>query len=98
MSNGLDNNIGTHDISDAVIFPLITHTSRLIYDSSANQNNNVYPSVGTDNNGVLFSQLKPAIRLDAIIRAIEMHYDLEFSDDFFVNTNLPYYNLFLWMH
>lgn len=98
MADGLDNNIGSSDITNAIIFPLITHTSRLIYDSSANQNNNVYPSVGTDNNGVPFSQLKPAIRLDAIIRAIEMHYDLEFSDDFFVDTNLPYYNLYLWMH
>ena len=98
MTDGLDNNIGSSDITNAVIFPLITHTSRLIYDSSANQNNNVYPSVGTDNNGVLFSQLKPAIKLDAIIRAIEMHYDLQFSDDFFVDTNLPYNNLYLWMH
>lgn len=98
MADGLDNNIGSSDITNAIIFPLITHTSRLIYDSSANQNNNVYPSVGTDNNGVPFSQLKPAIRLDAIIRAIEMHYDLVFSDDFFVDTNLPYYNLYLWMH
>lgn len=98
MSNGLDNNIGSTEISDAVIFPLITHTSRLIYDSSANQNNNVYPSVGTDNNGVLVSQLKPAIRIHALIEAIQLHYDIEFSEDFFVNTNLPYYNLYMWMH
>lgn len=98
MSNGLDNNIGSTEISDAVIFPLITHTSRLIYDSSANQNNNVYPSVATDNNGVLVSQLKPAIRIHALIEAIQLHYDIEFSEDFFVSTNLPYYNLYMWMH
>ena len=98
MNDGLDSIIGSDQIENAVIFPLITHTNRLIYDSSANQNNNVYPSAGTDNNGVLFSQLKPAIRIDAIIKAIQLHYDLEFSDDFFTSTNFAYNNIFLWMH
>jgi hypothetical protein len=98
MNDGLDSIIGSDQIENAVIFPLITHTNRLIYDSSANQNNNVYPSAGTDNNGVLFSQLKPAIRIDAIIKAIQLHYDLEFSDDFFNNTNFAFNNLYLWMH
>lgn len=98
MNNGLDGTIGTTSMTNAVIIPLITHTSRLIYDSSANQNNNVYPSLVSDNNGVLLSQLKPALRLDAIIKAIELHYDLEFSNHFFNSTNYAYFNLFMWLH
>ena len=98
MNNGMDAVLGTDQITDAIIVPLITHTSRLIYDSSANETNNVYPSVGTDLNGVPFSQLKPALRVHAIIKAIEMHYDIKFSEDFFSTTNFPYHQLYLWLH
>ena len=96
MTNGLDNNIGSTQINDAIIFPLITHTNRLIYDSALNQVYNL-EATGSDN-GVPFGELKPALRIDAIIRAIEMHYDIEFSDDFFNSTNIAYYNLYLWLH
>lgn len=96
ISNGLDQNIGIEQIEDAIVFPLISHTSRLIYDSSKNEENNLY--VTGSENGVSFTQLKPALRLHAIIKAIELHYDLEFSTDFFNTTNSAYYNLYLWMH
>ena len=96
MTNGLDNNIGSTQINDAVIFPLITHTNRLIYDSSLDQTYNLYDSGSS--NGVPFTELKPALRVDAIIRAIELHYDIEFSDDFFAPDNEAYYNLYLWLH
>ena len=97
MTNGLDNNIGTEQIDNAIVIPLITHTSRLIYDSSKDEINNLHTS-GTDN-GVPFSQLKPALRLHAIIKAIELEYpQLQFSTDFFSKTNEPYYNLYIWLH
>jgi len=96
LTNGFDNNIGADQIDDAIIFPLITHTARLIYDSSKNEANNLY-TTGSDN-GVSFNQLKPALRLHAIIKAIEYKYDIEFSTDFFNTTNKAYYNLYLWLH
>lgn len=96
MTNGLDTNIGSTLINDAIVFPLITHTNRLIYDSALNQLYNL-DTTGADN-GVPFTELKPALRLDAIIRAIEMHYDIEFSDDFFNSDNEAYYNLYMWLH
>ena len=84
--------------SNHVIAPLITHTQRLFYDSSSTtaQTGNLYNS-GT-NHGVVWSELKYAIRVHKIIESIESRYGLTFSDDFFSTTNLPYYNLFMWLH
>ena len=83
-----------------LIVPLITHTQRLFYNShsSANELGNLYFEQGKDH-GVLYSELKYAIRLHKIIEAIEIKYpSISFSNDFFVNTNAPYYNLFMWLH
>ena len=101
MTDGLDTNIGSHQIEDGIVFPLITHTDRLIYDSgdnTADTNNVQYDVLSTVARGVKFSQLKPAIRLFAIIKAIEYEYDIQFSDDFFSTTNLPFYGLYMWLH
>ena len=102
MQNGLDNNIGSTQIDDAIIFPLITHTDRLIYKTQTDLEagtNNVYTGSDTNVRGAKFNQLKPAIRLHALIVAIQNHYDgIEFSSDFFNDTNLPYYNLYMWLH
>jgi hypothetical protein len=82
-----------------IIVPLITHTQRLSFDShsSANDPGNIAYDQGHPH-GVLYSELKYAIRLHKIIEAIEDKYSLSFSNDFFVNTNAPYYNLFMWLH
>jgi hypothetical protein len=87
-----------------IVVPLITHTERLYYDSGnhgTNDGNLFYHSGGGSNgNGVLYSELKYALRVDRIIQAIEAHptYGITFSNDFFVNTNAPYYDLFMWLH
>ena len=81
-----------------VIVPLITHTERLVYDSTpTTESGNLFP-VAASNRGVLWSELKYALRVDAIIRAIEDKYTLTFSNDFFTSSNAPYYNLFMWTH
>ena len=102
-------------ISD-VITPLITHTRRLIYNSSdpsdfsgiVNLDPEASGTLGKkiDNahyntsalQGLLLTELKYALRVDAIMQAIQSKYDLTFSDDFFNTTNEPYYNLFIWLH
>jgi len=82
-----------------VIVPLISHTQRLRYDSSSSANftGNVAWNTGHVH-GVSYRDLKYAIRLHKIIEAIETRYSITFSNDFFVNTNAPYYNLFMWLH
>lgn len=103
MSNGLDVIARGVTYTDAILFPLISHTKRLVYnsgDSSANtatQNNIAFES-GTQH-GLQLSQLKPALRLYPIIKAIEAQYPLvNFSTDFFNISNEPFFNLYLWLH
>lgn len=88
-----------------VIAPLITHTQRLYYDSTTN--NDILDSgdlhwfnaEGVHRHGVKWNELKYALRVNKIIEAIEFDYGLEFSSDFFKNTNVDEFNnLFLWLH
>lgn len=86
----------THDL----IVPLITHTDRLYYDSgdTSSQNTfNLYPHTGKVR-GVIWNQLKYAIRVRKIVEAIESKYSLTFSNDFFTSTNNVYDDLFMWLH
>ena len=86
--------------SNDVIAPLITHTERLTFDSnlSANETGNLFYG-GNNLHGVLWSDLKYALRVDKIVQAITERYpSIDFSTDFFTSTNAPYYNLFMWLH
>ena len=89
-----------------IIVPLITHTDRMFYDSSGNNHiyTNVFPH---QNNGINWNQFKYALRVQAIIDAIESKYtvtngygvDIVFSDDFFNDvTNDEFNELFIWLH
>ena len=82
MSDGLDVSVNGVDYKDALIFPLITHTRRLIYDSTSSGSqivntdklNNIVYSSGSTNLGLQISELKPAFRAYVIIKAIEYQY------------------------
>ena len=99
ISEGTSETVGGVTYSDAIVVPLITHTDRLYYDSSQNTagTGNLHFASGTAK-GVDWLQLKPAIRVHLIIKAIEDQYDIEFSNDFFDTTNTDYYDLRLWLH
>ena len=95
--------------SDKIIAPFITHTNRLIYDSSSHTiydpeatTNNLYHqgSGNKSQNGVAWNQFKYAIRVQQIINEIQFRYpDIQFSDDFFNDTsNEKFYDLFMWLH
>ena len=94
--------------SQSIIYPLITHTKRLYYDSSNDyaqySGNLYYSSTNTsDNQGLAFDDLKPAIKCLDIIEAIESKYtiangftsDIIFTRDFFGST--AFSNLYLWL-
>lgn len=105
LKNGLDVTADGTTYPDAILFPLISHSKRLIYDSgfaTANNNsdkqNNIAYEAGTTDTGLQLSQLKPALRVYPIIKAIEHSYGITFSTDFFSETNEPFYNLYLWLH
>jgi len=100
------------DVSqNTLIVPLISHTKRLYYDTAAaiNGDGNLYwngGGVGTVDHGVEYNDLKFAIRIDEIIKAIENTYtvangypqNLVFSDDFFSTSNPTYNKLYMWMN
>ena len=88
--------------SNDVVVPLISHTQRLFYNSTTHVQNDgnlfYHTGSGTNFHGVVWDNLKYAIRIHKIVEAIQSKYDLTFSNDFFVSTNAPYYNLFMWLH
>jgi len=103
LQNGTNITVGGTSYPNAITCALISVTTRLFYDSVAHTNGdgNLYYHTGGGNNlhGVLWSDLKYSIRLDLIVKAIEEEYPtIQFSDDFFNQTNSAYYNLYMWMH
>jgi len=89
--------------------PLITHTDRLVYDSDSSkdisQSYNLH--YGSAIKGVKWTQLKFALKLNVIIKAIEKRYtilngyskNLIFSDDFFNNSSVTELDeLYMWLH
>ena len=98
MQSGKDVSIDADTIDDAVIYPLITHTDRLFYDSGTDTANTFNLSVGSANKGLVATQLKPAIRVYALLKAITNKYNINFSTDFFSKTNDIFYKLYLWLH
>lgn len=97
LQNGRDVIVDGVTYEDAFVVPLITHEDRLFYDSGNPQPNNLFYQPGT-HGGVDWEQLKPALRIDLIIKAIEKQYDIQFSDHFFNETNPAYFDLRMWMH
>ena len=87
---------------DTIITPLITHTKQLYYDSGTHvaQDGNLFyqGGGGTNLHGVLWSDLKFALRLYDIIQAIQTKYSITFSTDFFNSSNPTFYNLYMWLH
>lgn len=112
-SKNITDQFGTSHTQPLVV-PLITHTDRLYYNSSKTsfygfvEDGNLYYDsadypLNGKKNGLVWDQLKPAIRIDLIIKAIEKELSAEgetvsFSTDFFNSTNLDYYNLYMWLH
>lgn len=101
--------------NSALIYPLITAKKRLFYDdtlthgSYSNYDGNLYiPDTGNDIDryhmrGVKEIDLKPAIKVYHIIKAIESEFGVRFihdntsgTEDFFSSANDAFSNLYLW--
>jgi hypothetical protein len=104
----------TASTNDNILVPLISQLDRMIYDSGSAaapvpEYKNIAPSTAPTPNGIEWSQFKYAIRVQAIIDAIEEKYtiangyesDIVFSNDFFNKTyptNGAFTGLFMWLH
>tara|TARA_R110000744_G_scaffold110780_2_gene208893 strand:- start:2571 stop:5879 length:3309 start_codon:yes stop_codon:yes gene_type:complete len=91
--------------ADSLLFPLITHTDRLYYDTGSDGANteglaNVrWNAAGNTAQGLNYTQLKPAIRVYTILKAIEYQFpEIVFGTDFINTTNTDLYDLFIWLN
>ena len=108
LENGLDVSFNENVYQNAVVAPLITNTTRLFYDSDETYpaypdalGGNLYDGStydATTHSGVYFEELKYAIRIHLIVKAIQEEYGLVFSEDFFNENNKEYYDLYMWLH
>ena len=107
LTTGIDITCEGVKYDRAIITPLITTQQRLIYDSTAASGTidslaNLYFDSGSLQGGVSSSQLKPALSVYAIIKAIEFQYfknkGFTFSEDFFSINNASFSDLYLWLH
>lgn len=106
----LNRNFGSSDVGD-YCFPFISAEDYHYYDSAdgaspaegSNYSRNIHPDATYNASinqytGVRSLSMKPAIRVKWIVKAIEEKYGITFSDDFFSDTNLNYYDMYIWMN
>ena len=91
---------------NSLVVPLITHTKRTYYESNADTEDGNLWYGGSNLHGISYTDVKFALRIDEIIKAIENTYrtannypqDVVFAGDFFSQSNLPYYRLYMWLN
>ena len=93
---GLNGYVSGTDSS--IIYPLISPVANWYYntDGSDHEPNNIHYHNGHNEHGVFYYDLKPAIKLQKIIDAIETKYGIEFQSDFFDSADFG--KLFMWCH
>ena len=84
--------------SSSIIYPLISPVANWYYNSSGSDHspNNISYHSGHNEHGVFYYDLKPAIKLQKVIDAIESKYSITFNSDFFDSTDFG--KLFMWCH
>lgn len=84
--------------SGNIIYPLISPVEPWFYDSSSSshQDNDIAYHTTNDDHGVHYYSLKPAIKLAALVDAIEAKYGITFNSSFFASSKFT--NLYMWCH
>jgi len=93
---GLDGHVtGT---GSNVIYPLISSSHNWFYDSDSSNHDqdNIQYHSGHNEHGVFYYDLKPAIKLKAILDAIESDYGITFNSDLFDSADFA--KLYMWCH
>ena len=102
FENGLDVPVDSVTYTDAIIYPLISVEHSYFYNSTiaALTAGNIAVS-GTGSSsvefGVFADDLKPAIKVSLILKAIEQQYGLTFKTGEFFDSSV-FTNMYLWLH
>ena len=88
LTTGFDFTIDGVTYDKAIIYPLISYFKQFYYNSDASDTTNSEDVVniaynGSNINGIEVTDLKPAIKLEVIIKAIEDKYGFTFGGSFF---------------
>jgi len=84
------------DTDNAIIYPMITPVTRWYWDSQGSHGDGNIHFHNDPDHGVFYYDLKPAIKLQKIIDAIETKYGITFNSDFFDSADFG--KLFMWCH
>ena len=102
LENGKDFTIDSVSYPNAIIYPLIAHSQSYIYDGAGSQDNGL--NISNHQNashlgkrGVFPEDLKPAIPVKNIIKAIEEQYNITFKTSEFLDS-AAMNNLYFWLH
>jgi len=102
LENGKDFTVDSVTYNNAVIYPLIAHSQSYIYDGIGSQDNGL--NISNHQNashlgkrGVFPEDLKPAIPVKNIIKAIEEQYNITFKTSEFLDS-AAMNNLYFWLH
>lgn len=84
--------------SGDIIYPLISPSDNWTYNgsSSSHLDNNLAYHTTNDSHGLHYYALKPAIKLAALIDAIEAKYSITFNSTFFASDKFT--QLYMWCH
>ena len=100
LENGLDFTIDSVVYNKPVIYPLIAHSLSYIYNENADYQNPVNISTNaTDNKkrGVLPEDLKPAVSVKMILKAITEKYNINFQSGGFFESDV-FNDMYMWLH
>ena len=94
IETGINNYVA--NTGNAIIYPMITPVTRWYWDSQGSHGDGNIHYHNDPDHGVFYYDLKPAIKLQKIIDAIETKYDVTFNSDFFDSADFG--KLFMWCH
>ncbi len=100
LNTGINKTVDSVTYRNAIIYPLLAHSQNYIFNSNGDFNNYGNLSTVFTNHtirGVFPDDLKPAIPIKIIIKAIEQQYNLTFKTGKFFNS-AAMTNLYLWLH
>ncbi len=100
LENGKNFTVSGVTYNDAIIYPLIAHSQSYIFDDTNNLDNGLNLSVASSHHnkrGVFPEDLKPAITVKVILKAIEQQYGITFKTSEFLDSSAMN-NLYMWLH
>jgi hypothetical protein len=91
----------TEDTYNPLFYPLCSPVKNWFYQSASgagadNENNIAHKSGGVGRRGIRYFELKPALKVYAILEQIQAKYGITFTGSFLVGN--PFQDLSLWLH